>query len=99
PMLSFALSTIAANWPDEINDIGFFAQPGTDETKNGATIWMPAATYIPQTSAHIDEAKSFLAYIASTDAVDAINAKVAPQGPYLIKGTTLPDTVLPGVKD
>lgn len=99
PMLSFVLSTIAANSPDEVNDIGFFAQPGTDDKKNGATIWMPAATYIPQTSAHIAEAKDFLAFIASTDGVDAINAKVAPQGPYLIKGTKLPDDVLPGVKD
>ncbi|MEO8613273.1 MAG: extracellular solute-binding protein [Chloroflexota bacterium] len=99
PMLSFVLSTIAANSPDEVNDIGFFAQPGADETKNGATIWMPAATYIPKTTQHLAEAKDFLAFIASTDGVDAITAKVAPQGPYLIKGTTLPDDVLPGVKD
>ena len=99
PMLSFVLSTIAANSPDEVNDIGFFAQPGTDATKNGATIWMPAGTYIPQTTAHLAEAKDFLAFIASTDGVDAVTAKVPPQGPYLIKGTTLPDDVLPGVKD
>jgi raffinose/stachyose/melibiose transport system substrate-binding protein len=82
-----------------VNDIGFFAQPGTDATKNGATIWMPAGTYIPQTSKNIDEAKNFLAFIASTEGVDAITAKVPPQGPYLIKGTKLPDNVLPGVKD
>jgi raffinose/stachyose/melibiose transport system substrate-binding protein len=99
PMLSFVLSTIAANSPDEVNDIGFFAQPGTDETKNGATIWMPAGTYIPQTTSNLEVAKDFLAFIASTDGVDAITAKVAPQGPYLIKGTSLPDDVLPGVKD
>src|SRR5690349_7091020 len=37
PMLSFVLSTIAANSPNEVNDIGFFAQPGTDAKKNGAT--------------------------------------------------------------
>ncbi len=30
PMLTFALSTIATNSPDEVNDIGFFAVPGTD---------------------------------------------------------------------
>ncbi len=99
PMLSFVLSTIATNSPDEVNDIGFFAQPGTDAKKNGATIWMPAGTYIPQTSKHIAEAKDFLAFIASPAGVDAINAKVPPQGPYLIKGTKLPDNVLPGVKD
>jgi raffinose/stachyose/melibiose transport system substrate-binding protein len=99
PMLSFVLSTIAANSPDEVNDIGFFAQPGADASKNGATIWMPAATYIPKTSKNVATAKDFLAFIASPAGVDAINAKVAPQGPYLIKGTKLPDNVLPGVKD
>jgi raffinose/stachyose/melibiose transport system substrate-binding protein len=99
PMLSFALSTIATNSPTEVNDIGFFAQPGTDASKNGATIWMPAGTYIPKTSKHIAEAKAFQAFIASTAGVDAINAKVPPQGPYLVKGTKLPDNVLPGVKD
>ncbi len=99
PMLSFALPTIAANWPDAINDIGFFAQPGADATKNGATIWMPGATYIPKTSSNVDEAKKFLAFIASPEGVDAINAKVPPSGPYLIKGAKLPETVLPAVKD
>lgn len=99
PMLSFALSTIAINWPDKVNDIGFFAQPGADASKNGATIWMPAGTYIPKTSKNIEAAKDFLAFIASPEGVDAINAKVPPQGPYLIKGTTLPDDVLPAVKD
>jgi len=99
PMLSFALSTIAANSPDEVNDIGFFALPGTDASKNGATIWMPAGTYIPKTSKHIAEAKDFQAFIASAAGVDAVTAKVPPQGPYLIKGTKLPENVLPGVKD
>jgi len=60
---------------------------------------MPSATYIPKTSKHIAEAKDFLAFIASTAGVDAITAKIPPQGPYLIKGTKLPDTVFPGVKD
>lgn len=99
PMLSFALSTIAANSPDEVNDIGFFALPGADAAKNGATIWMPAGTYIPKTSKNIEAAKAFQAFIASTAGVDAITAKVPPQGPFLIKGTKLPDNVLPAVKD
>ena len=99
PMLTFALPTIATNSPDEVNDIGFFAQPGTDAAKNGATIWMPAATYIPKTTKNLDVAKDFLAFIASTAGADAVTAKVAPAGPYLIKGATLPDDVLPAVKD
>ncbi|MCK6626978.1 MAG: ABC transporter substrate-binding protein [Anaerolineae bacterium] len=99
PMLTFALSTIATNSPDQVNDIGFFAVPGTDPAKNGATIWMPAATYIPKTTSNLEVAKDFLGFIASTDGVDALNAAVAPTGPYVIKGATLPDSVLPAVKD
>jgi raffinose/stachyose/melibiose transport system substrate-binding protein len=99
PMLTFALSTIATNSPDQVNDIGFFAQPGSDSAKNGATIWMPAATYIPKTTSNLEVAKDFLGFIASTAGVDALNASTAPTGPYVIKGATLPDTVLPAVKD
>ena len=99
PQLSFTLSTIAANSPNEVNDIGFFGLPGQDAAKNGATIWMPAGTYIPKTSKHVAEAKDFLGFIASLEGVDTITAKVPPAGPYVIKGAKLPDTVLPAVKD
>ncbi|MBZ0282061.1 MAG: ABC transporter substrate-binding protein [Anaerolineae bacterium] len=99
PMLTFALSTIATNFPDKVNDIGFFAQPGASADANGATIWMPAGTYIPQTTSNPEVALDFLAFIASVDGVDAITAMVPPNGPYLIEGSTLPDDVLPAVKD
>jgi raffinose/stachyose/melibiose transport system substrate-binding protein len=99
PMLTFALSTIAANLPDQVNNIGFFAQPGTDAEKNGATIWMPAATYIPKTTSNLEVAKDFLAFIASTAGTDALSAATAPTGPYVVKGAILPDSVLPAVKD
>jgi raffinose/stachyose/melibiose transport system substrate-binding protein len=99
PQLSFVLSTIAQNSPNEVNDIGFFGQPGTDAAKNGVTIWMPAGTYIPTTSKTIDTGKAFQAFIASVEGCDAVTAKVSPQGPYVIKGAKLPDNVLPAVKD
>ena len=99
PMLTFALSTIATNSPDKVNDIGFFAVPGTDAAMNGATIWMPAATYIPQTTENLEVAKDCLGFIASTAGVDALNAATEPTGPYVIKGATLPDSVLSAVKD
>lgn len=99
PMLTFALSTIAANSPDQVNDIGFFGVPGTDAANAGTTIWMPAATYIPKTTKHLAEAKDFLAFIASKAGADTLTAAVSPTGPYMIKGATLPDNVLPGVKD
>jgi raffinose/stachyose/melibiose transport system substrate-binding protein len=60
---------------------------------------MPAATYIPNTTSNLEVAKDFLGFIASTDGVDALNAATAPTGPYVIKDATLPDSVLPAVKD
>jgi raffinose/stachyose/melibiose transport system substrate-binding protein len=99
PMLTFAVGTMAENFPDNIDDIGFFGQPGTDAATNGATIWMPAATYIPKTSKNIDEAKKFLAFIASVEGTEAMTAGVAPSGPYMIKGSKLPDDVPAAIKD
>jgi raffinose/stachyose/melibiose transport system substrate-binding protein len=99
PMLTFALANIAASSPDQVNDIGFFALPGADAATNGVTIWMPQATYISNTSEHIDVAKEFLAFIASPEGAAVITEAAQPMGPYLIKGVTLPDTVLPAVMD
>lgn len=101
PMLSFALATIAKNSPDKVNDIGFFGQPGPDANKNGATIWMLSANYIPKTTTgeKLELAKDFLAFTVSPEAVAVLNEKVPPSGPYLIKGAKLPDEVLPAVKD
>jgi len=99
PMLGFAISTIQANWPDQANDIGFFAQPGPDASSNGATIWMPAGTYIPQTTENVEAAKDFLAFIASPEGAAALTAATPPGGPYLIKGAELPDSVHPAVLD
>jgi len=99
PMLTQVMPTVATNWPDKVNDVGFFAMPGTDAAKNGATVWMPLAFYIPQTTSNIDVAKDFFAFVASTAGTDAISAKITLAGPYLINGATLPDDVLPFVND
>jgi len=99
PMLTQVMPTITTNWPDKAGDIGFFALPGTSASKNGATVWMPLALFIPKTSEHIDIAKDFFALVASTAGTEALTAAATPAGPYLIKGSTLPSDVLPFVKD
>lgn len=101
PMLSFALPTIATNWPDKIKDIGFMAQPGPSAKNNGATIWMLLANYIPLTTTgkNLEAALDFLAFTVSSEAVDALNKAVPPSGPYLIKGAKLPANALPAVLD
>jgi raffinose/stachyose/melibiose transport system substrate-binding protein len=99
PMLSFALSSIAENHPDAIADIGYFGQPGDDAATHGSSIWMPAGVYIASTTEHPDVAKAFLALVASVEGTDIQTAAVAPQGPYMIKDSTLPADTLPAVLD
>ena len=66
---------------------------------NGLTVWMPAAVYIAKTTKHPDEAKRFLAMIASTKGCDIRSTANGATGPYLIKGCTLPASVPPAVAD
>ena len=99
PMLTFAIASIQQNHPDHLKDVGFFAQPGPSADKNGLTVWMPTAYYIPKTSEHIEEAKDFLNFVATTQACDIMTETNGASGPYLVKGCTLPDTIPPSVAD
>ncbi|MBU1306361.1 MAG: extracellular solute-binding protein [Alphaproteobacteria bacterium] len=99
PMLTFAIGTIAQDYPESLPDVGFFAIPGDDASKNGLTVWMPAAVYISKTTAHPEEAKKFVAFIASTKGCDARSAANGATGPYLIKGCELPASVPAAVSD
>lgn len=99
PMLTFAIGAIKQNYPDNLGDVGFFAQPGPDASKNGLTVWMPAGLYIPATSEHKEEAKKFLEFVASVEGCDIQTATNGAQGPYLVKGCKLPADVPPAVSD
>jgi raffinose/stachyose/melibiose transport system substrate-binding protein len=99
PMLTFAIGGIAQNYPENLNDVGFFAIPGDDAAKNGLTVWEPAAVYIAKSTKHPEEAKKFVSFIASTKGCDIRSAANGATGPYLIKGCTLPEDVPQAVKD
>ena len=99
PMLTFALGNVKQNYPDNVNDVGFFAQPGDDAAHNGLTVWMPSALYIPATSTNADVAKDFLSFVASVDGCKAMMGANGATGPYLIKGCDLPADVPPSVAD
>lgn len=99
PMLTFAIGGIQTTYPENLNDVGFFAIPGDDPAANGLTAWMPPGVYIPTTTEHLDEAKKFLAYIASTAGCDSQTAAVGATGPYLVKDCTLPQDVPAAVAD
>jgi raffinose/stachyose/melibiose transport system substrate-binding protein len=99
PMLTFAIGAIKQNYPANLKDIGFFAQPGDDASKNGLTVWMPAGLYIPASSENIEEAKKFLDFVASIEGCNLQTGAIGAQGPYLVKGCKLPSDVPPAVAD
>lgn len=99
PMLSFAVPVLVQNFPDLVDDIGFFAQPGDDPNKVGLTVWMPDSAYASANTKHPEEVKLFLSFIASTEGMDVVSSVTTPSGPYVVKGAELPDNVPQVVKD
>lgn len=99
PMLTFAMATVKQNTPDNINDLGYFALPGPTADKNGLTVWMPSALYIPAASPNVDAAKDFLNFVASVEGCQAMIGAIGATGPYLIKDCALPADVPPSVAD
>ncbi|MEU5877877.1 extracellular solute-binding protein [Spirillospora sp. NPDC047279] len=98
-MLSVTLPPQLANYPQAATDVGFFGIPGNDPAKHGATVWEPPAIYIAKTTEHLDEAKKFLAFVASPAGTAAVTKAVPPSGPYRIEGATLPPDALQVAKD
>lgn len=99
PILSFALPEIQVSYPDQINDLGIFPLPGEDASKNPLTVWLPGGVYLPKSTENVEEAKKFLAFIASKEGCDSQTEAVGANGPYLVEGCELPDDVPTAVKD
>ncbi len=99
PMLTFAVAGIQQNHPDELDDVGFFAQPGDSTDVNGLTVWMPSAYYVAKGGDHVDTAKDFVNFVATVEACEIMTEAVGATGPYLIKGCTLPQSVPAAVAD
>lgn len=99
PMLTFAIGNLFENYKDYLNDVGFFALPGDDANNNGLTMWVGEGAYVYAQTEHPEEAKKFVAFIASKEGCDAQTAAVGAMGPYMIKSCSLPDDVPPSVKD
>jgi raffinose/stachyose/melibiose transport system substrate-binding protein len=101
PMITFGIPAISGVAPDNVNDVGFFAMPGTDASKNGATLWSPSGLYIPKTTEgdKLAAAKKFQAYLASPAGCDAEGSAAPVGGPFAVKTCELPADVATAVKD
>lgn len=101
PGLTFSITAYLEMADDAADNIGFFAQPGDDAAKYGLTVWSPAGLYIPSTTSEekVAAAKKFFAWVATPEACDAQSAASAPTGPYMVKGSTLPEGLPAAVND
>jgi raffinose/stachyose/melibiose transport system substrate-binding protein len=99
PMLSMIIPMMAQNYPDQIENIGVFPQPGDSPDTNGFTSWMPGAVYINKNSEHADAAKKWVETFVSPEGVEAFLGAAKPEGPLAIKDVQLPDDVYAAVKD
>lgn len=98
-MLTQALSNIYSLYGEDVNKLGVFAIPGDDANNAGLTVWMPAGLYGSKNSDKVDAIKRFMEFYISSEALDAYTSKILPDGPYCVKGYSLPDNVYEGVKD
>ncbi|BBH21540.1 sugar ABC transporter substrate-binding protein [Paenibacillus baekrokdamisoli] len=99
PMGSWMLDALVEKYPDQAKDIGSFVQPSDDASVNGITLWMPEGLMMSKQSENKDSVRKFLDFYVSKEGTDAFMSKQKPAGPFLVKGITLPDDVLPAVKD
>jgi raffinose/stachyose/melibiose transport system substrate-binding protein len=99
PMLTFGLGSVKQNEPDNVNDVGFFAQPGDDAAHNGLTVWMPTSLYAPVSTKNLDVVKDFFNFVASKEGCELMEATNGATGPYLIKDCALPKDVPASVAD
>jgi raffinose/stachyose/melibiose transport system substrate-binding protein len=96
PMLT-PLNNIQTNYPEYINDIGVFGQPGDDPDKHGLTVWESGGWYIYKDSPNVDICKKILEFYISQEGIDIYSSKLKPEGPYSIKGIKLPADSYPAV--
>jgi raffinose/stachyose/melibiose transport system substrate-binding protein len=97
PILSWALNNIQADYPEYINDIGVFGQPGDDPGKHGLTVWEGGGLYIYKNSPRVELCKKALEFYISQEGIDIYGSILKPTGPYAVKGIKLPADSYPAV--
>lgn len=101
PMLTFAANAIEGVAPDNVEDVGFFPQPGINADDFGLTLWVPSGIYIPNgvEGAELEAAHAFQAFLSSQDGCDAQASAAAINGPFAVTACDLPADVVNLIKD
>jgi raffinose/stachyose/melibiose transport system substrate-binding protein len=101
PMLTDAIMEVAASYPKDLDDLGFFALPGEDADAAGLTVWTSSGLYIPTTTEdeELEAAEDFRAFVASKAGCASQARATTPGGPFMVDGCELPNDVPGAVKD
>lgn len=99
PMLTFSLAAIKESYPEQVENIGFFGQPGSNADDHGLTLWMPGSIYANKDSENIEAVKKWMEYFLSDEGLETYMSVMKANGPYVLKGVDLPDDAYPAVKD
>jgi raffinose/stachyose/melibiose transport system substrate-binding protein len=101
PQIGGVTSGLDALSNGKTNDVGMFAWPGQDASKNILTGWSSGALYIPKTveGDKLDAAKKFIAFAETQPGCDAFDKGSAPTGPFMNSACKLPSTVTTVAKD
>jgi raffinose/stachyose/melibiose transport system substrate-binding protein len=102
PQLGGSAANIENVAPGKSNDVGLFALPGDDASKNRLTVWPgTSAMYIPKAveGDKLDAAKKFIEFATTQQGCDAFIKGNPPQGPFLSKACKLPAEVSQVAKD
>jgi raffinose/stachyose/melibiose transport system substrate-binding protein len=101
PMLTDAIMEVAASYPKDLDDLGFFALPGEDADSAGLTVWTSSGLYIPTTTEdeELEAAEDFRAFVASKAGCASQARATTPGGPFMVDGCELPGDVPAAVKD
>jgi raffinose/stachyose/melibiose transport system substrate-binding protein len=93
PMITVTIGNLAQSNPDQVNDIGYFANP-TAKGNSHATVWEAGGAYIPKTTTggKLSAAKKLIAYLNSSAGCDIQNAASAPAGPYATTNCKVPSS-------
>ena len=101
PMITFGVPAISGVAPENVDDVGFFAMPGTEASDNGATLWAPSGLYIPTTTEgdKLEAAKKFQAFLTTPAGCEAQASAGPVGGPWAVTTCELPADVATAVQD
>lgn len=99
PMHSFLLSIIASDFPEYVDDIGFFALPGDDPNHYGISVWLSDSIFINNQTENLEAALIFMNFMASPEVVELRHSIRPPIGPSSVYGVELPPDSMRAVLD